>query len=234
MPEDTTPVDSAVTPDVPETAPGSERNWEADYQKLQDENRAYREKYQPYERLYSQNSEIQQFHEIAQAYADGNVDEVREWLIANAAQAQGLSVEAYLAKFDEPDEEDRSLTKKEVQAMLQEERQAAKDAQLQSQIGEVRAHAENLGYDPDTWQYDALLALAMKKYGNDLDAAHEELSKLGNEEEIIAKYVEGRRTSTRNAPRSPNNGGQAPSTERPIVSWADAEKGAEEYLRANI
>lgn len=228
------PAGTVVPPGVPPEDVWSD-SARARIDALKSEAQTYREKLDGYEKLYSNNTELQQFHQAAQNYASGNVEAVQEWLIANAAALQDMTVEDYIAKFQDPeDEDDRPLTRKEAKAMLADVQKASEAQQLQAQTNQVLAHAHSLGYEANSWQLKAVLGLAMEKYDNDLDAAHEEFSKFGSKDEIIAKYVEERQAKARTGLRAAPAAGQVPSTERDMKNWNfnDAEKAGEEYIRS--
>lgn len=217
--------------DEPATQPEGDTHTPEQWTKLMAESKANRERAQEYERLYGQNSELQQFHAAAKAYADGDIDSVQSWLLENAAAVQGLSLDDFMAKFEEPeDEDDKPMTRREwkaEQARIEQERAAQA---TQSQVGEIQAHAKDLGYEVGSRLYNDLLWVAMNETGNDLDKAHEIVS--GTPQQYIQEYIKGQREKARGGLRS--NSGQAPGTAREISSWKDAEKAAEEFLNSRI
>ncbi len=229
---------TATESSVPEQ-PAGDTHTPEQWTALMAESKQNRERAQQYERLYGQNSELQQFHQAAQAYADGDISSVQSWLLENAAAVQGLSLEDFMAKFEEPaDEEDRPLTKRELKEMLAADRQAAQQEATQYQVGEIQAHAEDLGYKVGSRLYNDLLWVAMNETGNDLDKAHDIVS--NTPQQYITEYVKEQREKARTGLRG--GSGQAPSGEREITQgaknagdvWKNADKAAEEFLSNRI
>ncbi len=215
--------------------PTSDSHTPEEWTRLMAESKTNRERAQQYEKLYGQNSELKQFHDAAQAYADGDITTVQSWLLENAAAIQGLSLDDYMAKFEEPaDEEDRPLTKRELKELLAAEKQSAQQEATQVQVGEIQTHAKDLGYEVGSRLYNDLLWVAMNETGNDLDKAHEIVS--NTPQQYISEYVKTQREKARSGLRS--NSGQAPSGEREITQgaknandvWKNADRAAEEFL----
>lgn len=217
--------------------PAGDTHTPEEWTRLMAESKTNRERAQQYEKLYGQNSELQQFHNAAQAYADGNISEVQSWLLENAAAIQGLSLDDYMAKFEEPaDEEDRPLTKREMREMLAADKQASQQEATQHQVGEIQAHAEDLGYKVGSRLYNDLLWVAMNETGNDLDKAHDIVS--NTPQQYITEYVKEQREKAKSGLRS--NSGQAPSGERELTQgaknandvWKNANAAGEEFLQS--
>lgn len=239
MPDEITSLDAATDAalaatasdvDAPESEPvqpAEDAHTPEQWTALMAESKTNRERAQQYEKLYGQNSELKQFHEAAQAYADGNISQVQSWLLENAAAVHGLSLDDYMEKFAEPeDEDDRPLTKREWKELTAKQQQDQFQAVQAEQVNEIQAHAEHLGYQVGSRQYNDLLWVAMNETGNDLDKAHAIVASAP--QQVIDGYVKEQREKARASLRS--NAGQAPSTERQITNWKDAVAAGDEYL----
>lgn len=202
----------------------------AEYKALQAEARTNREKAQQYERLYGQNSELRQFHEAAQAYADGDIDTTQSWLLSNAAAVLGVTTDQLVEKFTEPDDDDdKPLTKREWKELQKAQIEAQRAELQQEQTYEVIAYARELGYEPGTRPYRRLLDLAMAETGNDLDKAHEIMQ--SEPQGVIDDYLKTQREKAKGGLR-PQPLAKVPGTDREITSWGDAETAAKEFLQS--
>lgn len=223
-----TPATESETPVQPAGDTHTPEQWTA----LMAESKANRERAQEYDKLYGQNSELRQFHEAAQAYADGDIDKTQEFILANAAALQGLTLDEYMEKFAEPeDEDDKPLTRREWKALQKEQEDRQVQAATQVQVGEIQAQAEDLGYEVGSREYNDLLWVAMNQTGNDLDKAHEIVST--TEQKIIDGFVKEQRDKARAGLR-PSPAARVPGTDREITNWKDAEAAAEEFLASRL
>lgn len=210
--------------------PEGDTHTPAEWSRLMKESQSNRERAQEYERLYGQNSELQQFHEAAKAYADGDINKVQSWLLENAAAVQGLSLDDFMAKFEEPaDDDDKPMTRREFKEAQERAAQAARAEIQQEQVGEIQAHATSLGYEVGSRLYNDLLWVAMNQTGNDLDAAHKIVSE--TPQQYIDEFVTQQREKSRQSLR-PQPSARVPGTDREITNWDDATRAGEEFLRA--
>ena len=200
-------------------------------EELKKEAQTNRERAQEYEKLYGQNSELQQFHAAAKAYADGDIDTTQAWLLDNAAAVLGITKDELVEKFTEPeDEDDKPLTRREWKELQKAEGERARASLQAEQVGEIQSHAKSLGYEVGSRLYNDLLWVAMNETGNDLDKAHEIVS--NTPQQYINEYVKGQREKARGGLRPAS--GSAPGTAREITTWKDADAAAEEFLNSRI
>lgn len=205
---------------------------------LKAEAQANRQKADQYERLYGGTSELKALHEASLAYAEGDPTSMERIIVENAASMHGLTVDEYMARFEDVDEDDRPMTKKEMLAFLDEQRQAQEQQYTQEQSREIVAHAQKLGYEPGSRPYRRLLDLAMYEYGNDLDEAHKTLE--SESQGVIDSYIKGQREKAKSGLRT--GSGTPPSGERDITQnaktsrdvWKNADAAADEFLSSRL
>lgn len=201
---------------------------------LKGENKSWREKADQYEKLYGQNSELRQFHEAATAYAAGDMTPVQEFIIANAAQLAGLSIEDYMARFEEPDEpeddDDKPLTRREMREMLQAQAQAQATQRQQEEVAQIHRDVEAIsGFAPGSMEFMQVMWVATHQTNGDLEKATETVK--GLKQGAIDEYVKEQREKALNAlkPQTPN--GQSPdNSAREPQTLKEASKGAMEFL----
>lgn len=224
--------ESAPVEEPDATATAEKTYTAAEYKALQAESKANREKAQTYDKLYGQNSELRQFHEAAQAYADGDITSTQTWLLENAAAVLGISRDELVEKFNEPDDEDdKPLTRREWKELQKAERESQAQERNSEQAMDAINYARSLGYEPGSRPYRRLFDLAMNETDNDIDAAHKimETEPAG----VIDGYLKTQREKAKGGLRS-TPAARVPGTAREITSWKDAEAGAMEFLNERL
>jgi flagellar biosynthesis/type III secretory pathway protein FliH len=127
-------------------------------------------------------------------------------------------------------EEDRPLTKKELDAYLAERQKATEKTQSDKAAEDaVVADAEKLGYTRGTRQYQSLMWEALHTFGGDLTKAHEALE--AEKSQIIEQFKSGKRADADSTPVAGGDG-SAPGHEKAPTTWAAARASTEARAKA--
>jgi hypothetical protein len=102
-------------------------------------------------------------------------------------------------------EDDRPLTRKELEQWSKDQEAAKQEA---AAVSAVEKEAEALGYKQGDWNYFALLKRAMSDHGGDLAAAHAAFE--ADKQKVIDEYVAGKQESGAKWPAG-MPGGAAPA-----------------------
>ncbi len=214
-PVDTDPFDS-----------GSDTFDRAYVEKLRQESASYRTKAKPYEETFGGYSDEDRevWFEAARRFAADPKDG-GEYLKSIA--------DAVLAEYQEQqepitDDNDVPLTRAEYQALREaEKQQAAQDAE----VARIEKKAADLGYDTTSEEYTYLLTVASRLPDGDLDKAHAKIQ--AAEEARFQARLDKMKADAEGSPTAPNSGsGAAPSGERPLKTWKDAEMASRAMLEA--
>lgn len=196
-------------------------------EKLRKESANYRTKAQPYEETFGSYSDEDRevWFEAARRFAadprDGG-----EYLkqIADAVLAE------YQEQQDEPvtDDNDVPLTMAQYQALRDAERQ---QAEQDAEVARIEKKAADLGYDTASEEYTYLLTVASRLPDGDLDKAHAKIQ--AAEEARFQARLDKMKADAEGSPTAPNSGsGAAPSGERQLKTWRDAELASRARLEA--
>lgn len=123
------------------------------------------------------------------------------------------------------DDDDRPLTKKEMQAFLAEREQAKND---EAAVTAVQVEAKALGYESGTADYLDLLNRAKLNHNYDINAAH--AAKQAEKQATIDAWVAERVASGDKWIKSPGGAGAAPNEERPPADFKSAKASLKERL----
>jgi hypothetical protein len=241
---------SDETPDLTETATettgetgSSDHQHEADpfetgadtfdrsyVEKLRQESASYRTKAKPYEETFGAYSDEDRevWFEAARRFAadprDGG-----EYLkqIADAVLAE---YQEQQAADDGPitDENDKPLTVAQYRELREAERaQAEQDAE----VARIEKRAADLGYDTASEEYTYLLTVASRLPDGDLEKAHAKIQ--AAEEARFQARLDKMKADAEGSPTAPSAGaGAAPSGERQLKTWRDAELASKARLEA--
>ena len=199
-------------------------------EKLRQESASYRTKAKPYEETFGSYSDEDRevWFEAARRFAadprDGG-----EYLkqIADAVLAE---YQEQQAADDEPitDDNDRPLTRAEYQALREAEKaQAEQDAE----VARIEKRAADLGYDTASEEYTYLLTVASRLPDGDLEKAHAKIQ--AAEEARFQARLDKMKAEAEGSPTAPSAGsGAAPSGERQLKTWRDAELASKARLEA--
>jgi len=126
------------------------------------------------------------------------------------------------------DELNRPLTLAEYNRLQDEARQKAEEA---AHVARIESEAKSLGYDPASAEYTYLLKVAADLPGGSIKEAHEKIEAAF--EARIQKRLAEMQAEAEESPTAPSTGaGAAPSGERPLRDWKDAEAAARARLEA--
>lgn len=128
---------------------------------------------------------------------------------------------------DGADDDDRPLTKKEMQAFLAEREQAKSD---EAAVTAVQTEAKALGYESGTADYLDLLNRAKLNHNYDINAAH--AAKQAEKQATIDAWVQERIASGDKWIKSPGGTGAAPGD--PDSGGPKEFKSAKESLKARL
>lgn len=149
---------------------------------------------------------------------------------ADYLEAIAKAVKAEYQEQDEPvtDENDVPLTMSQYQALRDAEKaQAEQDAE----VSRIEKQAQGLGYDTASEEYTYLLTVASRLPDGDLDKAHAKIQ--AAEEARFQARLAKMQADAEGAPTAPNAGaGAAPSGERQLKTWRDAELASRARLEA--
>lgn len=142
--------------------------------------------------------------------------------------------DAVLAEYQEQaeapitDDHDKPLTRAEYQALREQERaQAEQDAE----VARIEKKAADLGYDTASEEYTYLLTVASRLPDGDLDKAHAKIQ--AAEEARFQARLDKMKADAEGSPTAPSAGaGAAPSGERQLKTWRDAELASKARLEA--
>jgi hypothetical protein len=181
-----------------------------------------------------------EFEDTFSAYTP---EQQKEWLriVGNFAVDQKTTAAELRSLADEilQEQEDAGiekgdpefLTKAEVAKMLKEqEEMTAQSIAVQREQAAIEAHAEKLGYTPNSkdletrLEYEELVRVAMTLPDYDLAEADKLLK--ARDQKKIDKYLEAKRKDAQGTPQAPVAGGSAPSQERSdkVKTWDDVEE----------
>lgn len=238
-----TPDETPETPDLTDTttdAPAADAPADTDpfdsgsdtfdrsyVEKLRQESANYRtraKEYEPYAELLGQYTDEDRavwqeaMRKVAEDPRQGG-EYLRQ--IADALLAEQLEER-------EAEGEDRPLTIAEFNRMQAE---AAAKAEEQANIERIEKQAAELGYDVSSHHYTTLLTVASRLPSGSIEEAHAvlEAEKQALRDKIIAEL----QAEAEDSPAAPNPGsGAAPTTERQLRTWQDAEMASKARLEA--
>lgn len=229
--ESAAPVTDNSSPEA-DTAPADEFDTGAEtfdrayVEKLRKEAASYRTKAQPYAEVF-----------------DGIADEDREVLLDMARQYK-TDPKAAISYFEQvtnglretfaeeiartEDELNRPLTRGELDKIFAERETKSKQ---EADTARITAEAKDLGYDADNPMLVTLLDLASKTPGGDLKAAHDKIEALY--EARVQAAIDKMKADADSSPTAPSSGsGAAPSGERQLKTWNDADAAFRARLEA--
>lgn len=231
----------AVTPEAGSSAPdvtpepdsydtGADSFDRAYVEKLRQESASYRTKakeYEPYAQVFESYEEEDRavWQEAMRRFKDDPKDG-GEYLrqIADAVLAE------YQEKQEElvTDDQDRPLTMAQYTALREAEREKAeKDAE----VARIEKTAAGLGYDTTSEEYTYLLTVASRLPDGSIEKAHAKIT--AAEEARFEARLAKMQAEAEDSPTAPNAGsGAAPSTERSLKTWKDAERASKARLEA--
>lgn len=125
-------------------------------------------------------------------------------------------------------EDDVPLTKAEYRAMREAE---VREAEQAKEVARIESEAKDLGYDTASEEYTYLLTVASRLPSGSIAEAHAKIE--AAYEARIQKRLTELQAEADGGPTAPNAGsGAAPTTERPLRTWADADAAAKARLEA--
>lgn len=194
----------------------------------------------------SYRTKAKEYEDYAKHFEPYNDDDRAVWQEAmrrfNEDPKQGAEyldaiAKAVLAEYQEQqdadaapitDENDKPLTRAEYARLREEERVAAEQAK---EVERIESEAKALGYEPTSDEYTYLLTVASRLSSGSLEEAHAKIEaahKARVEAEIARMAAEAA-----GSPTAPNPGaGNAPSGERSLKTWEDADRAARARLEA--
>ena len=223
--EETT--DAPVADAAPEQSNEEPTSFSAEYvRELRREAASYRTKAQPYTEVFDgvEDADREVLLEMVRQYKTdpkGAIDYFDQ--VANGLRST-FAEELAAAE----DDLNRPLTVAEYNR-LQEEHRAK--AEQEATNARIETEAKGLGYDPTSPEYTYLLTVASKIPGGSLAEAHAKI-----EAQIEARFqarLDKMKADAEGSPTAPNAGsGAAPSGERQIKTWKDAELASKARLEA--
>lgn len=152
--------------------------------------------------------------------------------VAEHVQSGMTQEQAEVAAGNEPDGKDgepKPLTQADFDRMYQERRQAEQaTAQQEAAVKAITDEAAELGYKPETVDYDLLLGIAYKQTGGDLKAAHQVI--VDSRQAVIDEYVAAK-AADGGAAQAPAGGiPVATGGTQPIKNISDADRAAKARL----
>ncbi len=215
------PVEEAPAAEADPFESGADSFDRAYVERLRKENGSYRTKakeYEPYAQAFeAYNDEDRQVWQEAKRRFNEDPKYGAEYLdqIAKAVLAE------YQDQAEQPitDENDKPLTVSEYQALRAQEAAAAEQA---AEVSRIESEAKTLGYDPASDEYTYLLTVASRLPSGSLQEAHDKIEAAYNAR-VEARLAE-MQAEAEGSPTAPNPGaGNAPSNERALKTWADAD-----------
>lgn len=147
------------------------------------------------------------------------------WLKDQAEQILAADV------VDDPREgttdEERPLTRKEVDKILAERDQAAA---VEAQVGVLRREVEGLGIKWDSEQATAIMAIASSHTGGDITKAHELIKGWGAA--AVEGFVDGKKADAEKTVQPTGVGNSVTDPEKKISNTNDAKHALNEHLKA--
>jgi hypothetical protein len=189
IPAETAPASTPSAPATPAADPfdsGAESFPRSYVEKLRQEAADRRTAVKPYEEAFS-------------AYGAEERDvwlQIAKLTAEDPATAKGIMEDLFKSMLDEPEpeipsaEDDKPLTRKEMQDFLAAQESAKQEA---AAVSAVEKEAESLGYKQGDWNYFALLKRAMTDHNGDLQEAHKAFE--ADKQKIIDEYVSGKQAS---------------------------------------
>lgn len=236
------PVSEASTPvEIPE-APAAEAELPAgdtfprEYvEKLRRENATYRDRSKKYNEVFEgyEPEAIEEWLSLATtlkenpaAAADrfGELAEAirNQYADPNSAAADAAVAEAGLEGVEAAAEEDRPLTRKELDAIFAEREQKA---ELQRRVAQIELDATGLGYEKGSDQYDELLFIASRLPNGSIQDAHARME--AKKQAVIDAYIA--QLNGAPAPKVPGNGAPQ-SGETSYKTFEEANSALDAWL----
>lgn len=219
-PVDAAPADAAPADEEPAT-------FSREYvQELRREAASYRTKAQPYQDVFDgvEDADRDVLLEMVRQYKTDPKSAISYFdQVANGLR-QTFAEELAAAE----DDLNRPLTVAEYNR-LQEEHRVKSEQEANN--ARIETEAKGLGYDPTSPEYTYLMTVASKLTGGSLAEAHAKI-----EAQIEARFqarLDKMKAEAEGSPTAPNAGsGAAPSGERQLKTWRDAELASKARLEA--
>lgn len=145
--------------------------------------------------------------------------------IAQAVKA-GFTQEQAEAIADSTDT-DEPLTRADLDRIFAEKEAAA---EKEREIARIESEAKDLGYDPKSDEYTYLLTVASRLPSGSLQEAHKKIE-ASYQARIDAAFAKKAKEADE-SPAVPADAGYAPSSERPLRTWKDADAAFRARLEA--
>ena len=122
---------------------------------------------------------------------------------------------------------DEPLTKADLDRIFAEREAEAEKA---AEVARIESEAKELGYDPKSDEYTYLLTVASRLPSGSLKDAHAKIE--AAYQARIDAFIAKKAQEADESPAPPSDGGYAPSGERPLKTWADADAAFRARLEA--
>jgi hypothetical protein len=178
-------MDTDAPADTGTPPPATDTVSRAEFERLQNENKTYRERFQPFERAMGSldPADRQNFLGFIQSYAAGDMDTASQWLINSARSVagdrfeelvRGGATQAQAANIVQAEREvGHQLDPDQVAALVDERVRDALAAQDRQRIlNDAVARLGKLGVEPDSHHAAAILHLATSAHRGDIEAAY--------------------------------------------------------------
>lgn len=199
------------------------RKESASYRTKSKEYESYAQAFEPYgdeDRAVWQEA-MRRFNEDPKSGAE-YLDQIAKAVLAEYQEKADADAEPIT------DENDRPLTMAEYRQLREAE--AAK-AEQDAEVSRIESEATALGYDPKSDEYTYLLTVASRLSSGSLQEAHAKIE-AAYDARVQARLAE-MAAEAAGSPTAPNSGsGAAPSGERQLKTWADAERASKARLEA--
>lgn len=197
---------------------------------LRQESAGYRDRFKPYRDAFDgyEDTDRDIWLEAARTFRDDPVA-VAEWMRDQAesilAGAPGPDTDPTDGGAGE-DDPDRPLTKADLDRYFADRDRAAQEKQAEAdraaENAKITSEAAELGYQPNTPQYAALIFAAVNQTNGDLKAAHEALE--ADKKAAVKAALDARAADANGSPRTPPpTGGATPTGDKELTFEAARE-----------
>lgn len=216
------PVEAAPVADTttPEATPNDDVFPREYVEKLRKENSTYRTRAKEFDDVF-----------------DGLDAEDKDWFLKTistykdqplaAAQLMNQVGNELLRRANDESDNPEYVTPEQMQSFFDAQRAKVEE---EAAVAAIEAQAKELGYAVDSWQYKALLGVAMSDPDSDVQKAHETLQEWRNS--AVPEYIAAKAADAQSVPTAPA-AGTVPSGEQPAPkTFEQARAAARERLNA--